>query len=190
MERHIPVLFLDLNSDDMTGEMTSDENVPRVAGLHSMLPLEPEGNLLMVPIQKYDDKDHVATCSWDSSVHDCPALNVPTNSNDRVYAIVKVLVPKIIFKNKIKYFQIMVRLSHPCPMHIVLRKRICLQIYKKPSLTEKFFKKMLGTETIHRTSLYYDVVAHIPKVKNVTKQFSETYFSSLRKIWKTGLHWQ
>eukprot|EP00081_Caenorhabditis_elegans_P027842 NP_741745.1 Kinesin-like protein [Caenorhabditis elegans] len=147
VERHIPVLFLDLNSDDMTGEMTSDENVPRVAGLHSMLPLEPEGNLLMVPIQKYDDKDHVATCSWDSSVHDCPALNVPTNSNDRVYAIVK----------------IMVRLSHPCPMHIVLRKRICLQIYKKPSLTEKFFKKMLGTETIHRTSLYYDVVAHIPK---------------------------
>ncbi|KAF1747585.1 hypothetical protein GCK72_024050 [Caenorhabditis remanei] len=147
VERHIPVLFLDLNSDDMTGEMTSDENVPRVAGLHSMLPLEPEGNLLLLPIHKYDDKDHVATCSWDSSVHDTPALNVPTNSNDRIYAIVK----------------IMVRLSHPCPMHIVLRKRICLQIYKKPSLTEKFFKKMLGTETIHRTSLYYDVVAHIPK---------------------------
>ncbi|PIC17645.1 hypothetical protein B9Z55_023818 [Caenorhabditis nigoni] len=147
VERHIPVLFLDLNSDDMTGEMTSDENVPRVAGLHSMLPLEPEGNLLLLPIHKYDDKDHIATCSWDSSVHDSPALNVPTNSNDRIYAIVKV----------------MVRLSHPCPMHIVLRKRICLQIYKKPSLTEKFFKKMLGTETIHRTSLYYDVVAHIPK---------------------------
>uniref|UniRef100_A0A1I7UAI1 Kinesin motor domain-containing protein n=1 Tax=Caenorhabditis tropicalis TaxID=1561998 RepID=A0A1I7UAI1_9PELO len=147
VERHIPVLFLDLNSDDMTGEMTSDENVPRIAGIHSMLPLEPEGNLLLLPIHKYDDKDHVATCSWDSSVHDSPALNVPTNSNDRVYAIVK----------------IMVRLSHPCPMHIVLRKRICLQIYKKPSLTEKFFKKMLGTETIHRTSLYYDVVAHIPK---------------------------
>uniref|UniRef100_A0A8R1HTD9 Kinesin motor domain-containing protein n=1 Tax=Caenorhabditis japonica TaxID=281687 RepID=A0A8R1HTD9_CAEJA len=147
VERHIPVLFLDLNSDDMTGEMTSDENVPKVAGLHSMLPLEPEGNLLLLPIHKYDDKDHVATCSWDSSVHDSPALNVVTNTHDRVYAIVK----------------IMIRLSHPCPMHIVLRKRICLQIYKKPSLTEKFFKKMLGTETIHRTSLYYDVVAHIPK---------------------------
>ncbi|CAI5454199.1 unnamed protein product [Caenorhabditis angaria] len=147
VEKHIPVLFLDLNSDDMTGELTSDENIPKIAGLHSMLPLEPEGNLLMLPIHKYDEKEHIATCSWDTSVHDSAALNVPSGSNDRIYAIVKV----------------MIRLSHPCPMHIVLRKRICLQIYKKPSLTEKLFKRMLGNEIIHRTSLHYDIVAHIPK---------------------------
>ncbi|CAB3400058.1 unnamed protein product [Caenorhabditis bovis] len=147
VERHIPVLFLDLNSDDMTGEMTSDESVPRIAGMHSILPIEPEGTMLMLPIHDYNDKEHIATCSWDTSIHDSYSLNVPTHANDRVYAIVKV----------------MLRLSHPSPMHIVLRKRICLQVYKKPSLTEKLFKRMMGSETIHRTSVLYDIVGHIPK---------------------------
>ncbi|CAD6187370.1 unnamed protein product [Caenorhabditis auriculariae] len=147
VEKHIPVLFLDLNSDDMTGEMSSDENVPRIAGAHSMLPMEPESNLLMLPLLNYNEKEQTATCSWDSSIHDNSALNIPSSSGEKIYAIVKVIF----------------RLSHPCPMHIVLRKRICLQIYKKASLTEKIFKRMMGAEPMHRTGVQYDIVAHIPK---------------------------
>ncbi|EPB79993.1 kinesin motor domain protein [Ancylostoma ceylanicum] len=115
VEEHVPVLFLDLNSDDMTGEMTSDELI--------------------------------ATCSWDSSIHDQPALNVPSSSNERVYAIVKVGV----------------RLSHPCSMELVLRKRVCLNIYKKASLTDRIRKRIVGADPLNRTAVYYDVVAHLPK---------------------------
>ncbi|PIO72921.1 hypothetical protein TELCIR_05126 [Teladorsagia circumcincta] len=58
VEEHVPVLFLDLNSDDMTGEMTSDENTPRIAGLHSFLPKEESGGpLIMLPIVHFDDKE-------------------------------------------------------------------------------------------------------------------------------------
>lgn len=148
VEEHVPVLFLDLNSDDMTGEMTSDENSPRIAGLHSYLPKEESGGpLVMLPIVHFDDKELIATCSWDSSIHDHPALNVPSSSNEKVYAVVKVGV----------------RLSHPCSMELVLRKRVCLNIYKKASLTDRIRKRIVGSETLHRTAVYYDVVAHLPK---------------------------
>ncbi|KIH66704.1 hypothetical protein ANCDUO_02966 [Ancylostoma duodenale] len=148
VEEHVPVLFLDLNSDDMTGEMTSDENTPRIAGLHSFLPKEESGGpLVMLPIVHFDDKELIATCSWDSSIHDQPALNVPSSSNERVYAIVKVGV----------------RLSHPCSMELVLRKRVCLNIYKKASLTDRIRKRIVGADPLHRTAVYYDVVAHLPK---------------------------
>ncbi|KAK6760088.1 hypothetical protein RB195_021560 [Necator americanus] len=148
VEEHVPVLFLDLNSDDMTGEMTSDENTPRVAGFHSFLPKEESGGpLVMLPIVHFDEKELIATCSWDSSIHDQPALNIPSSSNERVYAIVKVGV----------------RLSHPCSMELVLRKRVCLNIYKKASLTDRIRKRIVGTDPLHRTAVYYDVVAHLPK---------------------------
>ncbi|VDL77237.1 unnamed protein product [Nippostrongylus brasiliensis] len=148
VEEHVPVLFLDLNSDDMTGELTSDENTPRIAGLHSFLPKEDSGGpLVMLPIVHFDDKELIATCSWDSSIHDHPALNVPSSSNEKVYAIVKVGV----------------RLSHPCSMELVLRKRVCLNIYKKASLTDRIRKRIVGSESLHRTAVYYDVVAHLPK---------------------------
>ncbi|VDO24061.1 unnamed protein product [Heligmosomoides polygyrus] len=162
VEEHVPVLFLDLNSDDMTGEMTSDENSPRIAGLHSYLPKEESGGpLVMLPIVHFDDKELIATCSWDSSIHDHPALNVPSSSNEKVYAVVKVGV----------------RLSHPCSMELVLRKRVCLNIYKKASLTDRIRKRIVGSETLHRTAVYYDVVAHLPKVSVST--FGESNFCSL-----------
>ncbi|CAI4227030.1 unnamed protein product [Auanema sp. JU1783] len=148
VERHVPVLFLDLNSDDMTGELTSDEAAPQAPGLYSILPKQHVGGaLIILPILSYDENQRTATCSWDSSIHDHPALNIPTNPNERVYAVVKVNV----------------RLTHPCPMEIVLRKRVCLHIYKKTSLTERIFKRIVGSESLHKTSVYYDVVAHIPK---------------------------
>ncbi|EJW74665.1 hypothetical protein WUBG_14426, partial [Wuchereria bancrofti] len=89
-----------------------------------------------------------ATCSWDSSIHENPALNKPTEGSDHIYAIVKVTV----------------RLTHPCEIDIILRKRICMHVYKKTGLTERLIKKLVGSDSITGTSVYYDVVAHIPKV--------------------------
>ena len=39
--------------------------------------------------------------------------------------------------------QVVVRLSHPASMELVLRKRICINVYKRQSLTDKL-KKRIG----------------------------------------------
>ncbi|VDO45464.1 unnamed protein product [Haemonchus placei] len=141
--------LLGLNCSEQEMHCVLFQNTPRVAGIHSFLPKEESGGpLVMLPIVHFDDKEVlIATCSWDSSIHDHPALNVPSSSNEKVYAIVKVGV----------------RLSHPCSMELVLRKRVCLNIYKKASLTDRIRKRIVGSETLHRTAVYYDVVAHLPK---------------------------
>lgn len=76
-----------------------------------------------------------AVSSWDSSVHDSELLNRVTSSNDRIYLIVKVVV----------------RLSHPAYMELVLRKRVCINIYNSlsfTSLTGKLKQKITGTVSV------------------------------------------
>ncbi|VDM47096.1 unnamed protein product [Toxocara canis] len=147
VEQHVPVLFLDLNADDMTEEIPSEDGSVRVAGMHTILPKEHCGRMIMLPILEHDTVDLSATCSWDSSIHDHSALNKPCGGHEQIYAIVKVVV----------------RVLHPCQIDIILRKRICMHIYKKASLTERLMKRIVGTDAICGTSVYYDVVAHIPK---------------------------
>ncbi|VDK74837.1 unnamed protein product [Litomosoides sigmodontis] len=147
IEKHVPVLFLDLNSDDVTEAIPSDDGSIRIVGLRSFLPKEDCGQIIMLPILEYGSNEISATCSWDSSLHENPALNKATEDSNHVYAIVKVAV----------------RLSHPCEIDIVLRKRICMHIYKKTGLTERIIKKLVGSNSITSTSVYYDLVAHIPK---------------------------
>ncbi|KHN76784.1 Kinesin-like protein KIF13A [Toxocara canis] len=154
VEQHVPVLFLDLNADDMTEEIPSEDGSVRVAGMHTILPKEHCGRMIMLPILEHDTVDMrtmrlelSATCSWDSSIHDHSALNKPCGGHEQIYAIVKVVV----------------RVLHPCQIDIILRKRICMHIYKKASLTERLMKRIVGTDAICGTSVYYDVVAHIPK---------------------------
>ena len=74
-----------------------------------------------------------AVVSWDSSIHDSVHLNRITPNNKRVYLIVKVVV----------------RLSHPASMELVLRKRVCINVYKRQSLTDKL-KKRIGKSVILR----------------------------------------
>ena len=64
--------------------------------------------------------------AWDSSVHDSVHLNRVTPNNERVYLILKVVV----------------QLSHPAAMELVLRKRICINVYKRQSLAEKLRRKI------------------------------------------------
>lgn len=69
--------------------------------------------------------------------------------DERVYIVVKAVV----------------RLSHPAPMDLVLRKRLSVNIYKKQSLTSKFVKTLIGSyNTIYESGLTYEVVSNIPKV--------------------------
>ncbi|VDK63438.1 unnamed protein product [Gongylonema pulchrum] len=74
----------------MTEEIPSDDGSVRMAGLQAFLPKEHYGRIVMLPILEHGTTDTSATCSWDSSIHEHPALNKPTDGSDHVYAIVKV----------------------------------------------------------------------------------------------------
>lgn len=126
MEPHVPVLFLDLNGDDLSAQTTSDEI--SLAGYNSILPKEHGNKFYSLQLLNPLDKDVCAVASWDSSMHDSQALNRVTEANERIYLILKTTV----------------RLSHPAPLNLVLRKRLALNIYKRQSLTDRIKKIRFG----------------------------------------------
>ena len=69
-------------------------------------------------------------------------------AEERIYLIVKAVV----------------RLSHPAPMELVLRKRLSVNVYKKQSLTSKFKIFMGASRTLYESGVMYEVVSNIPKV--------------------------
>ncbi|XP_059615557.1 kinesin-like protein KIF13B isoform X4 [Phlebotomus argentipes] len=147
MEPHVPVLFLDLNADDLSTQNATDEL--SVVGLNSILPKEHGNKFYTLQILQHLDKDICAIASWDSSMHDSQSLNRVTEANERIYLILKTTV----------------RLSHPAPINLVLRKRLALNIYKRQSLTDRIKKFRLGRfdNTITQTGVTYEVVSNIPK---------------------------
>ncbi|XKL66819.1 hypothetical protein PGB90_010239 [Kerria lacca] len=149
MEPHIPVLFLNLNGDDlsmMNNHLCEIQDLP-VAGLNSILSKEHGKNFYNLPIIKYFEKDVCAIAAWDSSVHDSVHLNKVTDSNERIYLILKATV----------------RLSHPAPMDLILRKRLCIVIYKRQSLTDRIMKKIVKFDYVTKTGVTYEIVSNIPK---------------------------
>ncbi|XP_030756486.1 kinesin-like protein KIF13A isoform X3 [Sitophilus oryzae] len=145
MEPHIPVLFLDLNADDLSTH-TSGEEVT-VTGINSILPKENGKEFYELKILTHLEKDVCAIASWDSSIHDSPHLNKITEPNERVYMILRITV----------------RLSHPAPMDLVLRKRLAINIYKKQSIAERIKKKIVRTDDITTCGVTYLVVSNVPK---------------------------
>uniref|UniRef100_A0A6B2EAN5 Putative kinesin-like protein n=1 Tax=Phlebotomus kandelakii TaxID=1109342 RepID=A0A6B2EAN5_9DIPT len=147
MEPHVPVLFLDLNADDLSTQNATDEL--SVVGLNSILPKEHGNKFYTLQILQHLDKDICAMAGWDSSMHDSQSLNRVTEANERIYLILKTTV----------------RLSHPAPINLVLRKRLALNIYKRQSLTDRIKKFRLGRfdNTITQTGVTYEVVSNIPK---------------------------
>uniref|UniRef100_A0A8W8NA20 CAP-Gly domain-containing protein n=1 Tax=Magallana gigas TaxID=29159 RepID=A0A8W8NA20_MAGGI len=150
MERHTPVLFLDLNADDMSTSSAREGYL--ASGVNSILPKEHAGSFVNLPISKaeMDNGSIYAVASWNSTVHDSELLNRVTSSNDRIYLIVKVVV----------------RLSHPAYMELVLRKRLCINIYNSlsfTSLTGKLKQKITGTEKFYQSGITYSLVSNIPK---------------------------
>ncbi|KAK3766398.1 hypothetical protein RRG08_056072 [Elysia crispata] len=152
LEEHTPVLFLDLNADDMSAP-NAKEGLQAV-GINSILPKENSSDYVQLPIIKsYTEMDNVcAFASWDSSLHDCIHLNRATPAQERVYAILKAVV----------------RLSHPASIELVLRKRICINIYKKQGLglsqlTSRLKNRIVGSDYLYASGVTYEVVSNIPK---------------------------
>ncbi|CAB3256331.1 unnamed protein product [Arctia plantaginis] len=168
MEHHIPVLFLDLNADDLTTHPSGEEVT--VAGQHSILPKEHGNKFYELQILHHHDRDVCAVASWDSSIHDSQYLNRITEANERVYLILKTTV----------------RLSHPAPMDLILRKRLGLNIYKRQSFTDRIRKKIVSyyvdrTDQLTQTGVTYEVVSNIPKASEELEERE-----SLAQIAATG----
>jgi len=145
MERHIPLIFLNLDENVLGG---CPDLEPEPAGLKSYIPLEQREKMIDLNILKYDQQKVTAYASWDSSMHDSVYLNRATQNNERVYLVLKVVL----------------RLCSPAVMDLVLRKRICVRIYKKQGLKESLMKKFIRQSApLSRSGLMYELVSHIPK---------------------------
>uniref|UniRef100_S4RE50 Kinesin-like domain-containing protein n=1 Tax=Petromyzon marinus TaxID=7757 RepID=S4RE50_PETMA len=146
MEQHFPVLFLDLNGQDLScGENFSEESLP---GLTAFLPGEYGSQFYYLPIVRHDDDQVQVVASWDASVHDSPHLNRVTPPNEVVYAIIKVTV----------------QMSAPSSVEVVLRKRICLTVGAKPSIGQYLKRRMsFKGSVLQASAVTYEVVSNIPK---------------------------
>eukprot|EP00794_Sanderia_malayensis_P012185 gene12185-13443_t len=145
MEKHIPLVFLDLDENVLSG---CPDIEPEGAGLKAFIQLEQPERLIDLPILKYDQQKVTAYASWDSSMHDSVFLNRVTQNNERIYLIIKVTL----------------RLCSPAVMDLVLRKRICVRIYKRQGIRESLMKKFLRpTNILTRSGVTVQLVSHIPK---------------------------
>ena len=169
-ELHHPVLFLDLQpgdlaADDDMPQFIDDEDEDTTIPLfchQSILPKEHGGKFYSLPIVRQLEQDTavVAVASWDSSIHDSIYLNRLTEPSERAYLIVKAVV----------------RLSHPQHMDLMLRKRICFNVYKqqRSSLSDRIRRRLagvaaatvsaagIGQGTVSSVGVTYELVAHVP----------------------------
>eukprot|EP00116_Pleurobrachia_bachei_P001294 sb/3461556/ len=77
---------------------------------------------LLPPQVKHDQHRVCAIAAWDSSTHESESLNCLTEPEQRVYLILNVSVD--------------VSLPYGMEMELVLRKRVCVRVYKKKSLRD------------------------------------------------------
>uniref|UniRef100_A0A671LI32 Kinesin motor domain-containing protein n=1 Tax=Sinocyclocheilus anshuiensis TaxID=1608454 RepID=A0A671LI32_9TELE len=145
MEAHIPVLFLDLNADNLT--VNDQLTGPHAAGVNSILPKEHGSPFFYLPINRHSHDEVSAVCSWDSSIHDSIHLNRITAPSERIYLIVKATV----------------QLSHPASVELVLRKRIAVNIYNKQSFTQSLKRRMSLKNILYSCGVTYEIVSNIPK---------------------------
>lgn len=150
VEEHSPVLFLDLNADDMSTPNAKEGS--QAAGVHSIVPKEQNSKFVALSITKhFDEADKVcAVASWDSSLHEEASLNRVTSADERIYLVVKVVV----------------RLKYPAHMELVLRKRLAINIYKKQGLssfTSLLKNRIIGTEVLTSSGIIYEVISNLPK---------------------------
>ncbi|XP_044146817.1 kinesin-like protein KIF13B isoform X2 [Bufo gargarizans] len=145
METHIPVIFLDLNADDFSSQDNLDE--PEAAGWDATLTSEEEDEFFDLQIVKHHDTEVKAEASWDCTVHNCPQLSKGSSADERVFLIVRVTV----------------QLSHPAEMQLVLRKRICVNIYSRQGFAQSFLRRMSSRSNITSCGVTVEIVSNIPE---------------------------
>uniref|UniRef100_A0A1I7SLJ5 Kinesin motor domain-containing protein n=1 Tax=Bursaphelenchus xylophilus TaxID=6326 RepID=A0A1I7SLJ5_BURXY len=148
IEQHVPVVFLNISADEFDNEEVENEGPgTKVAGLSATLSMEKFDQMVLLPLVEKDPHEMSVTCSWDSSLHQDQLLNKVPQNGELIYGIVRVAV----------------RLSYPFNAELVIRKRICLNVYKKTSFKDRLMKKIGVQGTVNGTGVYYDIVAHVPK---------------------------
>ncbi|KAF4794585.1 Kinesin-like protein KIF13B [Turdus rufiventris] len=145
METHIPVIFLDLNADDFSSQDNLDD--PEAGGWDATLVAEEEEEFFELQIVKHHDSEVKAEASWDSTVHDCIQLSKGTAAEERVYLIVRATV----------------QLSHPAEMQLVLRKRICVNVYGRQGFAQSFLRRMSPRSSIPGCGVTFEIVSNIPE---------------------------
>ncbi|XP_053104938.1 kinesin-like protein KIF13B isoform X2 [Hemicordylus capensis] len=145
METHIPVIFLDLNADDFSSQDNLDE--PEAGGWDATLTAEDEDEFFELQIVKHHESEVKAEASWDSTVHDCAQLSRGATAEQRVFLIVRVTV----------------QLSHPAEMQLVLRKRICVNVYGKQGFAQSFLRRMSYRSSIPGCGVTFEIVSNIPE---------------------------
>ncbi|XP_063298079.1 kinesin-like protein KIF13B [Pelobates fuscus] len=145
METHIPVIFLDLNVDDYSSQDNLDE--PEPAGWDATLTGEDEDEFFDLQIVKHHDSEVKVEASWDCTVHNCPQLSKGSSADERVFLIVRVTV----------------QLSHPAEMQLVLRKRICVNVYNRQGFAQNFLRRMSHRSNITNCGVTVEVVSNVPE---------------------------
>ncbi|NXC42309.1 KI13B protein, partial [Penelope pileata] len=145
METHIPVIFLDLNADDFSSQDNLDD--PEAGGWDATLVAEEEEEFFELQIVKHHDSEVKVEASWDSTVHDCIQLSKGTAADERVYLIVRATV----------------QLSHPAEMQLVLRKRICVNVYGRQGFAQSFLRRMSHRSSIPGCGVTFEIVSNIPE---------------------------
>uniref|UniRef100_A0A8C5TT03 Kinesin family member 13B n=1 Tax=Malurus cyaneus samueli TaxID=2593467 RepID=A0A8C5TT03_9PASS len=143
METHIPVIFLDLNADDFSSQDNLDD--PEAGGWDATLVAEEEEEFFELQIVKHHDSE--GRSLWDSTVHDCIQLSKGTAAEERVYLIVRATV----------------QLSHPAEMQLVLRKRICVNVYGRQGFAQSFLRRMSPRSSIPGCGVTFEIVSNIPE---------------------------
>ncbi|XP_062912548.1 kinesin-like protein KIF13B [Mobula hypostoma] len=145
METHVPVVFLDLNTNDFSSQ--EDLDGPEPGGLDASLIDEDVDEILELQIAKHHDTEVKAEASWDSNVHNCVSLSKGTPVDERVFLIVKAVV----------------KLSHPADMQLVLRKRICVNVYSRQGFAQNFLRRMSHRSTLNACGVTFEIVSNIPE---------------------------
>ncbi|XP_069584492.1 kinesin-like protein KIF13B isoform X1 [Ranitomeya imitator] len=145
METHIPVIFLDLNADDFSSQDNLDE--PEAAGWDATLTAEEEDEFFDLQIVKHHEAEVKAEASWDCTVHNSPHLSKGSSADERVFLIVRVTV----------------QLSHPAEMQLVLRKRICVNVYSRQGFAQNFLRRMSSRSNITSCGVTVEIVSNIPE---------------------------
>ncbi|TRY86731.1 hypothetical protein DNTS_029013 [Danionella cerebrum] len=142
MESHIPVIFLNLNADDFQDHLSS----PLAGGLDAVLDREVKEDFIDLQIVRHSENAVKAEASWDCTVHASPELNRGTGPDQRVYLTICVTV----------------LLTHPAPMKLLLRKRICVSLSGKQGFAQSWLKRMSQRSSVHSCGVTFEVVSNIP----------------------------
>ncbi|EMP32549.1 Kinesin-like protein KIF13B [Chelonia mydas] len=145
METHIPVVFLDLNADDFSSQDNLDD--PEPGGWDATLTGEEEEEFFELQIVKHYESEVKVEASWDSTVHNCIQLSKGTATDERVFLIVRVTV----------------QLSHPAEMQLVLRKRVCVNVYGRQGFAQSFLRRMSHRSSIPGCGVTFEIVSNIPE---------------------------